>query len=317
MEQTATANPAGARRHAQGVPVGDYVGSRASEAAQAIRRAGLKPALERSFDCEPELVGHVVAQEPEPGSALGRNSMVKLYVGAPGDEPTGSESVPDSQEAEPASEGVTAIAEPARRRRKPGLAAIDGGGPEPPPPPSPAASIGSPSEEFAEAQEPDAEQLAERAGELFAAGGRGFGRRSARARLETLRGIGRRRPRGLAMRAAVSVSVLLVAVGLASALGSRGGERSASQPVHEGSRTDAPRRPSAAPYAPPTLHGAERRPRRRRPRRAASPHARSQAHRTPIAHARHERLPTRTPTASATAPQSPSPTRGQESEFSP
>jgi hypothetical protein len=64
--------------------VSDYVGQTAAVAAQAIRRAGLRPGLERSLGCEPELVGQVVAQDPPSGSELARNAMLTLYVAAPG-----------------------------------------------------------------------------------------------------------------------------------------------------------------------------------------------------------------------------------------
>ena len=53
--------------------VGEYVGQLAADAAQAVRRAGLKPGLDRSFGCEPELLGLVVAQDPVAGSDLARN----------------------------------------------------------------------------------------------------------------------------------------------------------------------------------------------------------------------------------------------------
>ncbi len=66
--------------------VGDYVGRLAGEAAQAVRRAGLRPGLDRSFGCPAELVGLVVAQDPLAGSELTRNGMVMLYVAAPGGE---------------------------------------------------------------------------------------------------------------------------------------------------------------------------------------------------------------------------------------
>jgi hypothetical protein len=67
--------------------VGDYVGQPAGDAAQAVRRAGLRPGLDRSFGCAEELTGLVVAQEPTAGSDLARNGMVTLYVAAPGNEP--------------------------------------------------------------------------------------------------------------------------------------------------------------------------------------------------------------------------------------
>ena len=64
--------------------VGDYVGQPAGEAAQAVRRGGLRPGLDRSFGCPAELTGLVVAQDPAAGSGLARNGMVTLYVAAPG-----------------------------------------------------------------------------------------------------------------------------------------------------------------------------------------------------------------------------------------
>jgi hypothetical protein len=63
--------------------VRDYVGQPAGNAAKAVRSAGLRPALERSFGREEALVGRVVAQDPMAGTSLGRNSMVTLHVAAP------------------------------------------------------------------------------------------------------------------------------------------------------------------------------------------------------------------------------------------
>jgi hypothetical protein len=114
--------------------VGEYVGQPAGDAAQAVRRAGLCPGLDRSFGCEAELIGLVVAQEPAAGSDLARNGMVTLYVAAPGagpmdEEPAATETVDEA----PAPVTVTAVlaeSEPPdaadrprrTRRRKPGLA---------------------------------------------------------------------------------------------------------------------------------------------------------------------------------------------------
>jgi len=114
--------------------VGDYVGQPAGDAAQAVRRAGLRPGLDRSFGCAEELTGLVVAQEPTAGSDLARNGMVTLYVAAPGNEPVDDDTDTDGLDSDvppPApsapmqvevaqSEGPSA---PARaRRRKPGRA---------------------------------------------------------------------------------------------------------------------------------------------------------------------------------------------------
>ncbi len=119
--------------------VGDYTCQRAGDAAQAVRRAGLRPGLERSFGCDPSLLGLVVSQEPHPGSALARNGMVTLHVAAPGNANATDDAAPaGAAPAEPttASEPPLAPADVdrsgndpesreaasgARRRRKPGL----------------------------------------------------------------------------------------------------------------------------------------------------------------------------------------------------
>ena len=148
--------------------VGEYVGQPAGDAAQAVRRAGLCPGLDRSFGCEAELIGLVVAQEPTAGSDLARNGMVTLYVAAPGagpmdEEPAATDAVDEAPvtvtavlaEIEP----PDAASRPRRaRRRKPGLArqatrVVD-------PPPAPIALEGEPAEEVPLAPEcgsPDGE----------------------------------------------------------------------------------------------------------------------------------------------------------------
>ncbi len=105
----------------------DYVGQPAAEAARAVRRAGLRPGLDRSFDCEPQLTGLVVAQEPASGEQITRNGMVTLYVAAPG-----AQAKQDVQPGDPdrSSTGDTVQYAPAaadmpgvdqrRTRRKPG-----------------------------------------------------------------------------------------------------------------------------------------------------------------------------------------------------
>src|SRR5271166_2053035 len=112
--------------------VGDYVGQPAGDAAQAVRRAGLRPGLDRSFGCAEELMGLVVAQEPEAGSSLARNGMVTLYVAARGSEPVGDETDAAQVEgggpetaalAQAEAEHAEAASAPARvRRRKRGPA---------------------------------------------------------------------------------------------------------------------------------------------------------------------------------------------------
>lgn len=63
--------------------VGDLVGLSAGDAARAIRRAGLRPELERCFGHAQELVGRVVEQEPPAGRELARNGLVRIFVAAP------------------------------------------------------------------------------------------------------------------------------------------------------------------------------------------------------------------------------------------
>jgi len=141
MSESTTTGRRGARRAEavrRGSPggrlqVGEYVGSPAAVAAQAVRRAGLRPGLDRSFGCAPELHGQVVAQEPPAGSDLGRNGLVTLYVAAPG---AGSAQVEETRASvqEPpalARSLTTTCEEPspqgtarARRSRKRGSAAI-------------------------------------------------------------------------------------------------------------------------------------------------------------------------------------------------
>ncbi|HMH46107.1 MAG TPA: PASTA domain-containing protein [Solirubrobacteraceae bacterium] len=114
--------------------VGDYVGQPAGEAAQAVRRAGLRPGLDRSFGCPAQLVGLVVAQDPAGGNELARNGMVTLYVAAPGGEQTNSDgdgapvrsgepgdglTVEAPIEEEPSTRPATPVR---ARRRKPGHA---------------------------------------------------------------------------------------------------------------------------------------------------------------------------------------------------
>ncbi len=100
--------------------VGDYSGQPAGEAAQAVRRAGLKPGLERSFGFAPELRGQIVAQVPAAGGELTRNGLVTLYVAAPSSGPPGEQDASVSRAGErpegEASVGRRAHAEPASDR---------------------------------------------------------------------------------------------------------------------------------------------------------------------------------------------------------
>jgi len=121
-----------AARRGGGQVVGDFVGLPAGEAAQAVRRGGLRPGLDRSFGCSTELIGLVVAQDPPAGSEVARNGMVTLFVAAPGGWPDGeaarpaddpSDGEPDTGElSEEAPESTVVVPSRSRRRRKPGLA---------------------------------------------------------------------------------------------------------------------------------------------------------------------------------------------------
>ncbi len=78
----------GARRGPTRLVVGDHVGQPAGEAAQAVRRAGMRPALDRSFGYNAAETGLVVEQDPAAGTEVARNAMVTLYVAAPAPGPT-------------------------------------------------------------------------------------------------------------------------------------------------------------------------------------------------------------------------------------
>jgi hypothetical protein len=73
-----------AASEARGTVAADYVGCAATDAARAIRRAGLRPKLERSLGSEPGTYGQVVGQEPAGGEAIGGDQTVLLRVAAPG-----------------------------------------------------------------------------------------------------------------------------------------------------------------------------------------------------------------------------------------
>lgn len=110
--------------------VEDFDGVPAAPAAVALRRAGLRPALERTFHWDEETHGLVVAQEPPAGSEVPLNSTVLLFVSAPGERETfdrapepprcGTEKAAEEHGVEPEEvEGRAFTVR--RRRRKPGL----------------------------------------------------------------------------------------------------------------------------------------------------------------------------------------------------
>ncbi|HEX4836945.1 MAG TPA: PASTA domain-containing protein [Solirubrobacteraceae bacterium] len=159
MSNTTAAPARSSQRAQRGAPsgrltVGEYVGQRAAQAAQAVRRAGLRPGMNRSFGCDPELVGLVIAQEPASGSELARNGLVTLYVAAPGadpdqealDAPAAAElDQPHDAPSEPVEAVLGEVQESpeqprVRRRRKPGHAGSAPVSVGTPPAPSPPGS---------------------------------------------------------------------------------------------------------------------------------------------------------------------------------
>jgi PASTA domain len=126
VSSTSTAPSQASQRVGRGGPagrqlVGEYVGEPAGQAAQAVRRAGLRPGLDRSFGCAPELAGRVVSQEPPAGDELPRNGLVTLYVAAPGAAPNDEPAAPAASLAPTAVENIAAQPR-AHRGRKRGLA---------------------------------------------------------------------------------------------------------------------------------------------------------------------------------------------------
>jgi hypothetical protein len=122
------------RRLHAATAVGDYVGQSAGHAARAVRRAGLRPGLDRSFGSDPELIGTIVAQDPPAGSELVRNAKVTLYVAAPGP-PNTQETIElavddqrdgDLGRVDTAPRGSTPMRAGTRRARKPRPAAGPG-----------------------------------------------------------------------------------------------------------------------------------------------------------------------------------------------
>lgn len=92
--ETRTAQPASAtvgQRPIGQLLVGDYVGTLAAEATQALRRAGLRPGLDRCHGYEAAHVGYVIAQQPAAGSQVARNSVITLHVGTPPTDIAGQE----------------------------------------------------------------------------------------------------------------------------------------------------------------------------------------------------------------------------------
>jgi hypothetical protein len=261
------------------VRVGDYVGSAAAQAAQAVRRAGLRPGLERQFRCETELIGCVVAQDPPANEELARNAMVTLYVAAPEAPQTqaraSSDGLPQSERPR-APERVEPEPVPAvdvnRRHKKRRCSTTREPPHDPPPTPSPRprsspvaqqsvtyttphqSEIDPTTEELATADPPAPENghralgLPAELEDLFAAGPeavppwrRSYPRRPARARVWHALTYAARHPFATAMLAVLAVVWLTVAL-----IGTE---------AHRSGRTAAPIASVAAAPRQPSAHG--------------------------------------------------------------
>jgi hypothetical protein len=269
VSSTSTAPSQATQRVGRGGPagrqrVGEYVGEPAGQAAQAVRRAGLRPGLDRSFGCAPELVGRVVSQEPPAGGELPRNGLVTLYVAAPGAAPE------DEPPASPASLAPTALendAPPAQprapRRRKRGLAnSAPRAFAAPAPPPAPtleprrADRIDTPADAitdelglpgdlaYAEGSEPsaeleadadygalDGEQFVIHADDVFAGRAEPAWRRVYPRRRETRPSVDRLRSRFADRSPLVKGAAVLVAVWIVVALAGSSAPRQPARPV--------------------------------------------------------------------------------------
>jgi hypothetical protein len=95
------------------VAISDYVGRPAATAADELRRAGLRPGIERVDAVSPGELGMVVGHDPAATASVARNSVVTLYVAAALAEP------PQTAETDPLCETaeVAATVRPRRRRR--------------------------------------------------------------------------------------------------------------------------------------------------------------------------------------------------------
>ncbi len=111
--------------------MGDYVGHPAEQAGWLVRRLGLRPGMCRSFGCDPDQQGHVIAQHPAPGESTPRNTIVELYIGvaeaAPNDEAAAdtshprADAEPDLTDAEPEREQQSAGRRKKRLAHSPSL----------------------------------------------------------------------------------------------------------------------------------------------------------------------------------------------------
>jgi hypothetical protein len=304
IKKRATERGAGARRGAPSrlLRVGDFVGELANEAAQAVRRAGLKPGLERSFGCEAELTGRIVAQEPEPGAELVRNGLVTLFVAAPGPseetELAAEHAVLEPREQEQPTRALaharpTSQSDALPRRRKPGRLAPAAVLDIPPAPRIPGAPPPAVEDYEAFAQhdpleEPGgaSEEYVIAADALFASGGPHMGRWPARMPIAWL---GRRlRNSPKLLRAALAPLALWLLVAGGAALFAHGSRRSPlthspaararAHALMPPSPRVAPRRPAASRKRTP---GSQ--PRSKRPSRAPRQNARAAVERVPRA----------------------------------
>ncbi len=104
------------------VVVADYVSRPAAAAAHAIRRAGLRPGLERCLGHGREATGLVVAQNPAAGGELARNGILTLYIAArdprDGDPAASQPGAPGALVGQQPPHEKRAAIQPRRRRRK-------------------------------------------------------------------------------------------------------------------------------------------------------------------------------------------------------
>lgn len=260
-----------------------------------MRRAGLKPGLERSFGCEPQLTGLVVAQEPEPGAELARNGLVMLYVAAPG---AVRETVPaaelavleQSEEGQPtralADAEAASQSDTPRRRRKPGRLESAPVLDIAPAPRLPGERIGArrpvpaPADHGAIVEDEHLDELGDATEEyviaadaLFVRGFNRAGHRSMGTPIAWLSQRLRRSPRLL--RAALVLLALWLLVAAGAALLAHG-SRQVPQPRPPASRAEVPiaaaRPPRTAPHPPSEPRRRAPRPARHLARPSRSPH---------------------------------------------
>ena len=123
MDPQSPPAPSVRQRRTQAHVLADYTGRGAANAADDLRRLGLRPGVQRVDATTPEEVGAILAQDPPAGASASRNTVVTLYVGAAPHSTTAADPHPSEGRAVPPS--------PRRRRKPRTLSTLD-----PPPPTS-------------------------------------------------------------------------------------------------------------------------------------------------------------------------------------